>query len=107
MKSQTSLGDLEFHVMLATLGLGENAYGVTIYEELEKAGRKTSLGAIYTTLGRLEDKGLISSRRGEATAERGGRAKRYFKVEALGSKALRETEASMRKLRDLLPDSVR
>lgn len=85
------LGEFEEIVMLAILRLGDEAYGTTIRQTVEDVGeRSTSIGALYTTLDRLERKGLISSVQGEATPERGGRSKRYFKIEAPGLKALRE-----------------
>lgn len=92
------IGELEELVLLAINKLGENAYGAAIHEALEDAGRRMAIGALYTTLARLEEKGLISSWMGEATAERGGRAKKYFKVHAAGERALRAAESARRKL---------
>src|SRR6476619_6831698 len=87
------LGQFEELILLALVLLRENAYGMTIRQEIaERTGRDVSIGAVYTTLERLEEKGLISSRRGEATAERGGRAKRYFKIAAPGVRALNESK---------------
>lgn len=93
MKEKKSyLGEFEELVLLAILKLGKDAYGVKIRQLIEEVGdRHTSIGAIYTTLERLEEKGFISSWQGEATAERGGRAKKYFKVDGAGNDALRET----------------
>jgi PadR family transcriptional regulator PadR len=89
MKKNTPLGAFEELVVLAIISLDDNAYGVTIRQKIEAAaGRSVSVGAIYTTLERLEHKGLISSNLGEATPERGGRAKRFFKVEAAGVQTL-------------------
>lgn len=86
-----SLGEFEEIVLYAVLRLRENAYGVTIRQLIEtETKRTTSIGAVYTTLERLERKGYISSRQGESTPERGGRAKRYFKVESQGILALNE-----------------
>ncbi|HVW19993.1 MAG TPA: helix-turn-helix transcriptional regulator [Opitutaceae bacterium] len=83
------LGEFEQIVLLAILRLGENAYGVTIREEIqEKTGRDPSPGALYTTLARMEEKGLVRSRLGEPTADRGGRAKRFVKLTAKGTDAL-------------------
>jgi DNA-binding PadR family transcriptional regulator len=100
------LGEFEEIVLLATLTLGEKAYGTTIRKAVEEtAGRFISVGALYATLDRLEQKGFVSSRQGEATNERGGRAKRYFKVEACGLKALREAQSVRRKFfAELTPD---
>ena len=86
-----SLGFLEEAVMLVVAALGEAAYGVRIREELSRrTGRDYSLGATYTTLDRLHDKELLTSRVGEPTAERGGRAKRFFRLTERGSKLLDE-----------------
>ncbi len=91
-KRQDPLGSLEHIVLLAVTRLGSNAYGVTVRREIESAtGRDISIGAVYTTLVRLESKGLIQSQTGEPTAERGGRAKRYFRMTADGEGALRNT----------------
>lgn len=100
MGETSSIGTFEELVLLATLRLGTNAYGVTIHQAVEDAAQKTvTIGAIYTTLERLEAKGYVSSRQGEATPERGGRAKRYFKVEGAGTKALDEMERMRAQLR--------
>lgn len=83
------LGEFELIVMLAILRLGKNAYGVTIWEEIQKrTGRSTPIGAVYATLERLEVKGYAVSQMGDPTRERGGRAKRFFRITAQGSKAL-------------------
>lgn len=90
------LGTLEQIVLLAAIRLGERAYGMTIRDEIEKrTGRAVSFGAVYVTLQRLEDKGLVSSRLGEPTAERGGRAKRFFQVTANGREAVRRVQAAV------------
>jgi DNA-binding PadR family transcriptional regulator len=93
------LGDFERIVLLALVRLRENAYGVTIRREIEeRAGREVSYGALYTTLDRMEAKGYVSSRIGEPTQVRGGRAKKYFQIAAPGIEALnktRQTIASM------------
>jgi len=93
------IGEFEELVLLSVLKLGEGAYGVSILEALEKAtGRSISVGALYATLDRLERKGFVYSWVADATPERGGRAKRYFKIEAAGQRALREAESVRRKL---------
>jgi DNA-binding PadR family transcriptional regulator len=85
----TSLGEAEQLILLAILRLGEDAYGVSIQEELaERTGRIFSIGALYTSLSRLESKQLIESRTGEPTAQRGGRAKRLISVTPAGRAAL-------------------
>jgi PadR family transcriptional regulator PadR len=87
------LGSLEQIVLLALVRLGADAYGMTVRMEIEKrTGRSLSIGAIYATLGRLEAKGYVSSETGEPTAERGGRAKRHFRVEGEGLRALRASK---------------
>lgn len=94
------LGTFEEFVLMAVLGLGgKNAYGVKIRQVVEEATEKSvSIGALYTTLDRLEKKGYVNSWKGEATPERGGRAKRYFEVTGAGEQALRDTAAARRKL---------
>lgn len=92
-RDEVLLGTLEQIVLLAAMRLGDQAYGVTIRDEIERrTGRAVSFGAVYVTLQRLEDKGLVSSRIGEPTAERGGRAKRFFQVTAHGRKAVRRVQ---------------
>jgi PadR family transcriptional regulator PadR len=92
-KRQDPLGSLEHIVLLAVMRLGANAYGVTIRREIDSTtGRDISIGAVYATLVRLESKGLIRSYTGEPTAERGGRAKRYFRMTADGEGAVRNTQ---------------
>lgn len=93
------LGELEYLVLLGVGRLEGDGYGVTIRRELAaRAGRSLSLGAIYSTLYRLEEKGHVSSERGEATAERGGRAKRLFRLEASGARALAETRRRLERM---------
>jgi PadR family transcriptional regulator len=83
------LGEFEQLVLLAVLRLEDEAYGAAIGRELrEKAGRDASPGAIFTTLERLEGRGLVSSRYGEPTTERGGRRKRYYRLRSAGQRAL-------------------
>jgi PadR family transcriptional regulator PadR len=94
MKKTANLGDFEQVLLLAILRTQrEGAYGVTIGQEIGRhTARKPAPGAIYTTLERLEQKGYVSSAFGEATAERGGRAKRYYSVTDDGLKALRQAQ---------------
>ena len=93
------LGGFELLVLLALIRLGDDAYGVPISQTIEEnSGREVALGSVYITLERLESKGLVSSRLGEPTAERGGRAKTYFKVTAKG---LREVRTAQRTLVNL------
>ena len=94
-----SLGEFEQVVMLAVLRLGDDAYGVPIRREIVSCtGRDASPGAIYTTLERLEDKGLVRSRFGDPTPERGGRAKRYFTLTVRGGQALARAQQSYQRL---------
>jgi PadR family transcriptional regulator PadR len=87
------LTDYELMIMLAILRLRNDGYGVTIARELEQtAGRQTTLAAVYLALDRLERQGLVTSALGEATPERGGRAKKYFKVTSKGLHAVRATQ---------------
>jgi DNA-binding PadR family transcriptional regulator len=89
---EKKLGEFEQMVLLALLRLRENAYGTTIRNEIEKrTEREVSIGALYTTLDRLEEQGLIRSRIGEPTAQRGGRRKKYFTLQSLGEEALAES----------------
>jgi PadR family transcriptional regulator PadR len=99
MAESPTLGEFEQVVLLAILRLGEKAYGVTIGAEItECTGRRPAPGALYTTLDRLEDKGLITSRLGDPTPQRGGRAKRYFTVRAKGVAAITRAQRSYRRL---------
>ena len=94
-----TLGEFEQVVLLAILRLGEKAYGVTIREEIADCTRRDpSPGALYTTLDRLEEKGLVKSRFGDPTPERGGRAKRYFTVTAKGVEAVARAQENFQKL---------
>src|SRR5690242_8964453 len=91
-RSEDGLGALEHIVLLAVLRLGPDAYGMTVRREIEHAtGRDVSIGAVYATLTRLEEKDFVKSYTGEPTAERGGRAKRHFRMTADGKGALRST----------------
>jgi DNA-binding PadR family transcriptional regulator len=97
--SDKTLGEFEQIVILAILRLGENAYGVTIREEIaDKTGRDPSPGALYTTLARLEEKGLLNSRLGDPTPDRGGRAKRFVKVTAKGVGAVSRAQRAYQNL---------
>src|SRR6266852_6798473 len=96
---RNALGEFEQAVLLAILRLGLNAYGVPIRHDLsERLGRSVSVGAIYTTLERLEGKGFVSSWSGGATADRGGRAKRFYRVEAAGQAALRQSLTATKRM---------
>lgn len=91
------LGELEQLVILGVLHAGRDAYGVPVHDEIQRrAGRDVTLGTIYKTLTRLEEKGLVVSRIGDPTAERGGRRTRCYAVTPAGR---RELQASIRTLR--------
>jgi|SRR5215510_13446578 len=99
MKLQASIGQFEQFVLTAILSLGENAYGVTIRKAVGDLAtpKSVSLGAVYATLDRLEDKRFVTSWLSNPTPERGGRSKRHYRLEAAGERALRESvEASRR-----------
>lgn len=90
------LTDFELMILLAVLRVGEEAYGVQIAREIESTcGRRVLLGAAYAALDRLERNGLVSSTTGEPTPERGGRAKRFFRVTPRGVRAARNTQQAL------------
>lgn len=96
MDKEKFLGEFEQFLLLAILRLGDNAYGSTIRQLLaESINRDVTIGALYTTLERLEKKGLVESKMGESTSERGGRAKKYFKVSAQGQSALKRSKQAL------------
>ena len=91
------IGDFEQKILFALIHLGADAYGVSIREEIEDRTRRTiSAGALYTALDRLEKRGLVSSRLGDSTPQRGGKRKRLYTVEAAGERALAEIYESLR-----------
>jgi PadR family transcriptional regulator PadR len=102
-----SLGQFEQLVLTAILTLREDAYGVTIHAKVEQLARPraVSLGAVYVTLDRLEDKGLITSRLSDPTPERGGRAKRCYRLEALGERALQESAVTAKRIWDIAAEA--
>ncbi len=84
------IGEFEYLLITAAARLGEDAYGAAIRREIEDAtGKRCSIGALYTTLDRMESKGFVKTWMGEATPERGGRAKRMFRVTAKGMQGQR------------------
>jgi len=97
------MGEFEQLVLLAVLRLGDEAYGMAVRQELEdRTGRDVSYGAVYTTLDRLAKKGFVQHELGDSTPERGGRARKYFRVEPAGRAALRES----REVLDIMWDGV-
>jgi len=92
-----TIGDFEQRILFALIHLGADAYGVTIRRDIEaRTGRAVSAGALYTALDRLETRGLVSSRLGEPTPERGGKRKRLYTVQPAGERALAEVYESLR-----------
>ena len=99
------LGEFEQIVMLALLRLGSDAYGAAVCAEIEKrSGRGVSVSAVHTTLDRLEQKGLLKSRIGDPTPQRGGKRKRHYEVAAIGLKALQTSYRSIQSMADGLED---
>jgi PadR family transcriptional regulator PadR len=99
MAKGDSLGEFEQIVLAALMRLDPDAYGMAVRREIEtRTGRSVSIGAVYATLERLEAKGYVSSTVGDATAERGGRAKRFFHIETDGQRALHSSQEAMRKM---------
>jgi PadR family transcriptional regulator PadR len=103
-----SLGQFEQLVLTAILTLGDNAYGVTVHAKVEDLSkpRKVARGAVYATLDRMEDKGLIASWLSEPTPERGGRSRRHYRVEKSGEKALREAAKQAQRLFAVVSDML-
>jgi len=100
MTKSNSLGDFEQLVMLALLRIGSDAYGMIVRREIEeRTGREVSLGAIYATLDRLENKSMVSSTLGGTGRQRRGRAKRFFLVETPGLEALRRSLDALDRMR--------
>jgi PadR family transcriptional regulator PadR len=90
------IGEFEYLILTAAANLGDEAYGTTILEEIRKAtGQRRSIGALYTTMKRLEAKGLLKTWLGGATQERGGRAKRLVRVTPPGIRAAKEFYQAM------------
>lgn len=99
MNDLPALGEFEQVVLLAIMRLRDRAYGLSIRETIaERTDREPAPGALYTTLDRLEAKGLVTSRFADPTPERGGRAKRYFTVTALGVDAVAQAQRSYQRL---------
>jgi DNA-binding PadR family transcriptional regulator len=96
---ETMLGELEQIVLLAVLRVGDAAYGVPVHDEIVRlTNRDLTLGTVYKTLSRLEDKGFVRSYEGEPTAQRGGRRTRCFAVTSTGRRALETTLAALRRM---------
>jgi PadR family transcriptional regulator PadR len=107
MKPTRLLGGFENLLLLVILRLDDRAYGVAIRQMLmDEAEKDVAIGAIYTGLDRLEQKGFVESWTGEPTPERGGRAKKFYRVTAPGKKALHETNSAIRRLSSGLEGSL-
>ena len=105
MRKGEYLGNFDLMLLLALLRLGDNAYGVTIAEELEKqTEREVVVASVYATLDRLQERGLVVSSLGESTPERGGRAKRYFRITADGVREVRDAQRCLMKLWKGVPE---
>jgi DNA-binding PadR family transcriptional regulator len=104
---EDSLTNAELLVMSVILRLDNDAYGVPIVQELERNRHRMSVATVYVVLGRLEARGLVSSSMGESTPERGGRAKRYFRVTAKGVRQVRALQQTLVQLWQGVPQLQR
>jgi DNA-binding PadR family transcriptional regulator len=112
MPKGEALGEFEYLTMLAVLRLGDDAYGMRVRQEIAgRTGRDVTIGAVYATLERLADKGLLATAMSEPTAERGGRAKRSFKLTGAGmaaaNRARQEAASMLEGLQFPLPGGLR
>jgi PadR family transcriptional regulator, regulatory protein PadR len=105
MSERGYLGEFELMLLLAVIHLGDEAYGVPISRELEKhRGKDVAVGSVYAALERLEAKGLVSSMLGDPTPERGGKAKRFFRITKEGLRQVHETRRVLTRLWQTIPD---
>ena len=105
MAERGYLGEFELMILLAVIHLGDEAYGVPISRELEAhRGRDVSVGSVYAALERLEAKGLVASTLGDPTPERGGKAKRYFRVTREGLRQVHDTRRVLKQMWRTLPE---
>jgi len=104
MSNPNAISNFELMVLLALIRLGDEAYGVPISLEIEKhSGHDVALGSVYAALERLQGRGFVSSSVGEPTPERGGRAKKYFRITGKGMKVVQETQRTLMRLWKGLP----
>ena len=104
MTDRSYLGEFELMILLAVIHLGDQAYGVPISRELEcHRGRSVSIGSVYAALERLESKELVTSNLGDPTPERGGKAKRYFRITKEGLRQVHETRRVLTRLWQNIP----
>ena len=93
------IGEFEQLVLIALVRLGDDAYGLSVHNEIAaRTGRATTFGTVYSTLARLEDKGLVDAWLGEPTAERGGRRKKHFRINAEGRSAIKQSLRALRRM---------
>jgi PadR family transcriptional regulator, regulatory protein PadR len=105
MTGRSYLGEFELMILLAVIHLGDEAYGVPISRELEAhRGRDVSVGSVYAALERMEAKGLVASSLGDPTPERGGKAKRYFRVTREGLRQVHDTRRVLKQMWRTLPE---
>lgn len=96
-----TLGEFETLVLLALLRLGDDAYGMSVRREITaRTGREVAIGAVYATLDRLEEKGLVTAHSGSASVERGGRARRFFVITTDGRTAVDVTRRALSRMMD-------
>ncbi|HXW91686.1 MAG TPA: PadR family transcriptional regulator [Terriglobales bacterium] len=101
MSSRDYLGEFEHLIVLAVLRLADQAYGVTVRQEIQnRTRREVSIGAVYATLDRLEAKGYVKSCLGDPTPERGGRSKRFFAVTTKGVTAVNRTQRALESMNE-------
>src|SRR5215207_8956800 len=101
------LGDFEQLVLMGVLRLGDGAYGAAIRQEIHaRSGRDVSINAVYTTLDRLETKGLLQSSIGEPTAQRGGRRRKFYALRPAGIAAMRQAYHAFRSMADGLEERL-
>ena len=102
-----ALGEFEHLILLALVRLGDDAYGVTIKDEIEaQTGREIYVGAVYTALARLQKNGHVASQVGEPTAERGGRRKKFYRLRDSGREALANSQAALRGMAEGIEDEL-
>ncbi len=105
MYERKTLGEFEILILAALVRLGDKAYGISIRDEIEnRSGRSVSIGGLYPTLSRLEKKAYISSKVGEPTATRGGRAKKYYSLTESGAEQLAWSSHVLLSMLSGLPD---
>lgn len=104
MGTRDYLGEFELVVLLGLARLDDEAYGMTIQQEIHGVtGRDPSIPSVYVTLNRLEKKGYVTSRTGDSSAERGGRAKKYYSLTESGTEALELSQSMLSRLWDGVP----